>query len=171
MPDLNDYILAKAIENKICKPWAAKIAKAKNTDELMEMYVRGIDFCLDNNFPSNDDLRRLSGGINNQYGVYIDQEIKITDRPFLVLLGECAGEINCTGFSVTKLHTKHSSHVRVNAQGNAVVAIDCFDQSFLDIHAGDQSTVLISVYGNAEVIHTSTGNARIKITNKLKDTY
>jgi hypothetical protein len=169
--ELNEYILAKAIENDICKPWAEKISKAKDADELMQMYVDGIDFCLSNNFPSNEDLKTLAGDIINQYGIYIDQQFKLLDRPFIVALANTIGDSHYSGYSVSRLFAKHQSTVRVTARDNAFLLIDCFDNSFIDITASGNANIAVHVYGKATVVHTQTGNAMVKIVNKLKDTY
>jgi hypothetical protein len=171
MENINEYILAEAKKNNICNEWALKIVESQDADELMKMYCAGIDFCLTNNFPSNADLKRLVGDIMNGYGVYVDQQFKLQDRPFIVALANTIGDVKCSGYSVTHLFAKHQSHIRVVAGDNAFLVIDCFDHSFVDVKAGGSAKVLINVYGKATVAHVSFGNAIIKIVQKLKDTY
>jgi hypothetical protein len=83
MIELNEYILQKAIEANICEEWADKIASASGSAELMDMYCKGIDFCLSNNFPSNNYLVKLAGDELVKHGVYVDGVITVEDIALL----------------------------------------------------------------------------------------
>lgn len=162
--ELTKYIHSVASQAGICADWATYIENAKSKEELMEMYVKGIDFCLEKNFPSNDDLLRLGGAdFLANYGVYVDAIPKIS--PFLVLLGSCYGTIEYSDFSVNQLFIKGNSNVNVIATENASLIIDCFDNATLNVTQEDQSNVMVNVYGNAIV--TATGNVKIIHKNKL----
>jgi hypothetical protein len=137
----------------------------------MQMYVDGIDFCISSGFPTNDDLKQVAGDIINQYGVYINQQFRLQDRSFIVALADCVGDVACGGYNVSQLFVKDQSSIQAVASGNSFLVIDCFDQSTVSVQAGDEAKVLINVYGNSNVTHAASGNARIKIVNKLKDTY
>lgn len=171
MEELNKYILAKAIENNICEPWAEKISSCGSIDEFLQMYVAGIDFCLSNNFPSNTDLQRLAGDYINQYGIYIDQQFKLSDRPVLVSLGSCLGDIVCNGFSTTQVFVKGQSSISVIANDNAFAVIDCFDDSVTHVEVNGNAKALVNVYKGARVTTASTGKGIVKVINKLKETY
>jgi len=88
--ELNKYILDSATKINVCQEYAKLIPLAGSADDLMKMYVspKGIEFCLANDFTSNEDLVRLGGDTLNARGSYVDQSVKLADRPFLVLLGE-----------------------------------------------------------------------------------
>lgn len=169
--DLNTYVLARAMQNNICTPWAEKISNASSVDDLLKMYVAGIDFCLEHNFPSNTDLVKLGGDHINQYGIYVDQTVKLTDRPFVVFLGSSSGTIKYTGFNASQVFLKHSSTTDITINGNASVLIDCFDDSVLNIEVGENASAFVNVYVGAQVTHQSSGKGTIKIINKLTKTY
>ena len=50
--------LKRAIDNDICEEWAARINHTVNVDELLDMYIEGIDFSFSTEFLSNDFFRR-----------------------------------------------------------------------------------------------------------------
>jgi len=147
------------------------IPLAKSAEELLEMYVspKGIEFCLANNFPSNEDLVRLGGDTLNARGIYIDQSVKLADRPFLVLLGKSHATIRNSGYSVNQLFVKHGSSAWLTAADQSFTLIDCFDQSELHISTEGNARVSVNVYGKAKVVTSGTG--AVKIVHKLKDTY
>jgi hypothetical protein len=169
--EINKYILHKALLAGICKEWAVQISQACDVQDLLKMYVAGIDFCLKNNFPSNTDLLRLGGVELGKHGIYLDTEVEIYDKPFVVLLGASSGEITIGGYSVSEIFIKDQSSANVQVTGNAFVIIDCFDSTNLSITASDNCKLLINVYGCAAVTHTSQDKATVKIVNKNKATY
>ncbi|AMR32386.1 hypothetical protein A0256_13620 [Mucilaginibacter sp. PAMC 26640] len=169
--NLNKYILHKAIDADICKEWAVKINQANGVDDLLKMYVAGIDFCLKNNFPDNADILTLGEGKLAAYGIHIDEIIALQDKPLIVLLGDCIAKHDITGYTSSQLFIKHNSKATVTATDNAFLMIDCFDDSVLNLSAGGRSKVYINIYGNAQVTHTCSDIANVKITNKNKLTY
>ena len=170
--ELNDYILKKALEADICKPWAEQIAAAPNVDELLEMYVKGIDFCLEKDFPTAPDLVKLAGDKLDEYGIYVDQpELALKNSKFTVLLGSCIADLHYDQFSVGQVFVKHDSSCEVSASGNSFIVIDCFDNSNLDVKAYDNSKILINIYGNSKVARHTVGNGIIKLVQKNKSTY
>lgn len=171
MQGLSKYILEKAKEAGICKEWAGLIAGTDSVDGLLQMYVKGIDFCLSKDFPSNADLTRLGGSDLGKYGLHIDEMVNLSNNEFIVLLGKCEGTVNIDGFTATQLFVKHTSFSQVTATGNSFIMIDCFDDSVLSVQASGNSKVVINVYGSAQVSHNSTGDAIIKIVHKNKATY
>lgn len=169
---LNQYILEQAKANGICTDWATLIQQAGTKDELMEMYVKGIDFCLEHNFPSNADLLEQMGkdGLA-KYGVYVDLSQSIVNPSFLVALGECKISSEWTGYSAAQSYVKHNSKLSCQVKDNTFVVIDCFDNSSVNVVATNESKVLVNVYGNAKVAYICTGNGIVKIVYKLKSSY
>ena len=169
MEELRKYILAKAIQNNICKPWAEKITLAASPDDLLQMYVDGIDFCLSNNYPSNDDLVHLVGDYLPGYGIHVDDHFSQVNSRFAVLLGNSFGQMKYTEYQTAQVFVKHQSKADLILSGNSFVMLDCFDESKVSIMANDASRITVNIYGNAHVSHEGSGT--IKIIHKLKETY
>lgn len=171
MLDISGYVLAKAKECEICEEWAEKISNVTSVDDLLKMYVAGIDFCLQNNFPSNEDLVKLVGSKINQYGVYVDSRVGESNNPFIVLLGSCKADLSYTGYGTGQLFVKHQSKAKIKVSGSSFLVIDCFENSELSVNASSNSKILINVYGDSKVTTESSDQAIIKLVNKLKETY
>jgi hypothetical protein len=169
--EINQYILEKALDSGICREWGLIIQKTRSVDELLKMYVKGIDFCLKNDFPSNSDLQEKAGDLINAHGIYIDAEVNLVNSPFTVLLGACTANLSYSDYSVSTCYFKHESTGNIKAAGNSIVVIDCFENSVLNIDASENSDVLITIYGNAQVSHTASETAKVKIIHKHKLTY
>lgn len=165
----SNYILKKAKENGVCPPGAEKIVAANSIDELLQIYVESIDFCLDNNFPSNSDLIDLAGDLINQYGIYVDSFKKLIDRRFVVALGNSKIEYTSTNATVGEVFVKHDSSLKVYAKDNSFVVIDCFDQAQVSVKSDRNAKVLVNVYGNSSV--DFEGEGIVKVVRKYKKSY
>lgn len=170
--ELNKYVLEKAIASGICEDWADKIAAVNSLDDLLKMYIKGIDFCLNNDFPAREDLLRFGGDKLHQYGICIDKRgLLLESKKFLVLLGGCETELTYSGFSVSQLFVKHTSKTKITAINNSFLVVDCFDNTNINITAKNQAKVLVNVYGNAKIKSQTEANGIVKIIHKNKNTY
>lgn len=166
--ELDIYILREAMGAGICQPWAERI-KGASVEELLDMYVAGIDFCLANNFPSNSDLARLGGDLIAERGIYIDSVKKLVDRPFVVALGACGIHLSLNDHQVGQVFVKHSSTATIQVKDSSFAVIDCFDQTSVAVVVDKGAKALVNVYGDARVI--GDGEGMIKVVRKGKLTY
>lgn len=135
-----------------------------------ELYIRGIDFCIKNDYPTLDFLRTNFKGKCEPYGVYVDDEVVEKNRKDVVLNGDCKAMLEYDGFAVSNIYIRHNSKASVNVGDHAIVTIDIFDNSYLAIAvAGKYAKVLVNVYGKATV--EIVGGINIKIRYVGKDTY
>lgn len=170
MHKLNKYILDHAPSN-ICEPGIAGVMAAQSVDDLLEMYVRDIDFCLEQEFPTPADLVQYGGEWLSEYGIYVNHTelLHVDGKGFIVLLDTCRTEITCEPYSASELYIKHQSKVTLHAKPNAAVFIDIFDNAELHIEATMNSKVCVKVYGKAKVTYSGLGS--VKVVNKHKSTY
>lgn len=68
-----------------------------------------------------------------QYGVFLDDDIKIENKPKCVCLGATCGRIEITGFNVCEIYAKHNAKLNVIAKDNAFVVIDVFDDAVVNV--------------------------------------
>lgn len=148
-----------------------KFRSAESKDDLVEMYMEGIDFCLSNEFPSNDFIGNHFVGIMENHGVYLDSVVNLVDPAQVVVLGDTKGDIRMDGYTVSQIFVKHQSNLKIKAGDNSFVMIDIFDDASMEIEASGDARVCINRYGGAILRHTEKGSAAIKIIEKHKKTY
>lgn len=166
--------LAKGAKRKgICKEWHTALKSLTDRKAMVEMYLRGIDFCLKNDYPANDFIKAHFGDIAPQMGVFVDTEISIENSPKCVCLGATFGIIKTNNFNVTEIFAKHCSELNVIAAGNAFVMIDVFDESVINIHAHDRAKVCVNKYGDGGRVNIviEEAEAQVKIRVKTQKTY
>ncbi len=161
----------KAIAKGLCFPWQAKLTNNLSVAALVKMYIKGIDFCISNDFPDLPFLRDNFKGKSEPYGVFIDETIVMSNKPDIVLNGNCKADLLYDGYSVSRLFIRHDSVVGIYVCGNALVTIDVFDNAILNISAAENCKVIVSVYGKAMVDIKHEKTARIVATQMNKETY
>ena len=73
--EVNKRLARDAKKKGICEEWYGRLIDTKGKDELIKMYLEGIDFCLSNEYPSNEFIRQHFVGACEAYGVFLDQAI------------------------------------------------------------------------------------------------
>lgn len=145
--ELNNDLRAKAIKLNLCQQWQSDWADNKTPQELIEMYKRGIDFGIANQYPSNEYIKaNFDRGLLNQNLVFVDEDIDLTDAPsgVYILNGECSGTIHIAPWSVATLYLRHYSNVQIEAGDFARVFIRLYDDSDATVSAAENA--IIKVY-------------------------
>lgn len=137
---------------------------------MVAMYIRGIDFCLANDYPSNDYIRQHFKGVMEDQGIFLDDPIKLTNYRRCIALGSCHGELLVSKYNVSEVFAKHDSQLDIIVEDNAFVEIDMFDNSRVKVTSRGQAKVHINVYGG-ELLIDEQDESRIKVVDKDSKTY
>lgn len=140
-----------------------------SVEELAALYIKGIDFCISEDYPTLDFLRDNFKGSCEPFGVFVDDEVEKRNAPDAVLNGDCKVFLEYDGFAVSRIFARHNTQGSVNVSDNAYVTIDAFDNTNLVIAvAGSDAQVIVNLYGNAQVEIIGSG---VEIKKHNKTTY
>lgn len=167
--------LAKEAKRKgICESWHNELKRLDdNKKAMVAMYVKGIDFCLSNDYPSNEYIRANFKGVMEDFGVFLDDNINLVNFRRCISLGATNGRIEITSYGVCEVFAKHDSELRIIAKDNAFVEVDIFDNAIIYVHAQDRAKVHINRYGGKIIADPIAigDSAIVKIVEKHKKTY
>lgn len=150
--DLINQLKADGTEKGLCRQWRMKLQQGMSVEALASLYIKGIDFCISEDYPTLDFLRKHFKGSCEPYGVFVDDEVKERNAPDVVLNGDCKAILEYDGFTVSRIFARHNSQGAVNVSDHAIVTVDSFDNSYLAIAtAGGNAQVIVNIYGNARV--------------------
>lgn len=167
--ELIEQLKSDGIAKGLCQEWQKKLHPGVSTKRLASLFVRGIDFCVKNDYPTLEFMRDNFKGRCEQYGVFVDGVANNDNMPDVVLNGECKCTLSYYGYSVSRVVVRHSSSAIISVFGSAHVTIDTFDNSTIKLYvSGTKSRVLVNKYGNSKV--ESTGNG-VKVVVKNKNIY
>lgn len=167
---LIDYLINNA-PNGICQDGVAEIKQANCIDDFLSIYLKYIDFCLSENFPTNSDLIKYGNDRLIDNGIYIDEKPNILNRNTAVLLGNSNGVGQYLWCSVGHVYMKGKSKLDLLAKDNAFIIVDIFDDAQLNIKTSGNAKALVNIYGNAKVYPSQADRSTIKIVNKQKTNY
>lgn len=164
--------LSKSAKNHgICDDWNSQLMLMDDKDALIDMYLRGIDFCIRNDYPSNDYIRQNFKGSMEHKGVFLDDIYTVKNLRKVVLLGKSSGDVEFTDYHVARIFCKHESITNIVVNNHAIVRIDAFDNSVVKLNCSGSAKVTVNLFGEAKVFNNSPLNARVRIVYKNKKTY
>lgn len=172
--ELVEQLKSDGIAKGLCRMWQMKLRSGMDIEELVGLYIKGIDFCISEDFPTLDFLREHFRGRCEPFGVFVDDDIAPADtRPDMVLNGGCRAMLEYDGYSVSRLYVRHTSEVAVVALDDAYVTVDMFDSARLHLSVVGDARVIVNVYGcdvAIEYIGDDTPD-KVKVTYHDKKAY
>jgi len=166
---LNKELAAAAKAKGICKEWYDRLQHTEDKHALMQMFLKGIDFCISEEYPAPRFFRPFDG-IRQQYGIFRDELIQAENSKYVAAFGKCEGTAKYTDYEIGQVFVKHESKLTITASGNSFVMVDVFDNADIEITAENDAKVCVNKYGG-NVTTSEHGNAVIKVIHKQSKTY
>lgn len=147
MENLSETLKQQAISIGLCAKWTSEWADDSDQQTLIDKYVRGIDFSLAYNWPSNDFIKaNFDRDLLHKNLIFVDEHIDLDNAPSGVYIvnGECSGTIRLAPWSVATLYLRHDTNVQIEAGDFARVFIRLYDNSDATVSAAENA--IIKVY-------------------------
>lgn len=100
--------------------------------ELLEMYKRGQDFCIEHDYPPLDFIREnFDRKVLAGHGIYVDEELdlEITRSGVYIFLGDCSGRVHFKEWCAADVYLRHGSDIEIESSDMAKVYISLYDGS------------------------------------------
>ena len=98
---------------------------------------QGIEFCTKRSFPTIEMCRKFKGPTAENLGIYVEEDVKIQNRPLVILVGNCRAELE---YSIPgeryQVVLMHGATAHIKASNWAVV--------FVNKDGGGEATIEIS---------------------------
>lgn len=64
-------------------------------EETLKLFLspQGIEFCTKRSFPTMGMCRRFKGPTAANLGIYVEEDVKVQNRPLVILVGNCRAEL------------------------------------------------------------------------------
>ena len=143
----------------ICQEWLEKILTAPSREYLLRLFIKGLDFSILHDFPSN----RLAAEFNDiapHFGIFVNREgtWQATNKKRVIARDAVVMPATFEGFSVGEVYALHGGRVNVNASGFAMLAITVEDGAHVVVTATDNAQVKIFNHGGQIETH---GNVKV----------
>ena len=155
--NVSDELKEKAISLGLCTPWQ-KRWQNEDKHSLCQMYIKGLDFCIDHDYPSCTYMKKHFDGIMQQHGIFVDDVVNTSNLQEVVCNGCCVGMIVYDDFGTGTVYARHQSNVSIKASGHARVFVKVYDHANVNVVcSGNAPATVICHGGNIN----STGNVKI----------
>lgn len=158
--NLSDKMKDEAVSLGLCAQWTAEWKDNSSKDEMVEKFVRGIDFCIGRNWPSVKDMKRYFGDVIHKHGVYVDENVSVKNPKILILNGDCVAYVDYDWMDSGEIYVRHNSSLYLKVHGLSRVTVNLLDRSELHVKCDDGAKCF--VYQYAGVVVKSTGNVVIR---------
>lgn len=131
--NLQQRILEDGIKHGMCEKFQYLLRERElSVDELCMLYHKGLDFCIEKNWPGMDIIDEFSDAELNRNGIYYDSTlIDSVGQQFVVVNGDSDMEVHVKPYGVASVYVRGNSKV--------------------SLHVGDYGNVYVTLYDNAEV--------------------
>ena len=150
--DISKELKKKAINLGLCTEWTERW-KNPTKDELVDKYVRGIDFCIKHDYPSCKYMKKHFDGIMQKHGVFVNDKINLQNPNMVIANGNTSGKIIYDAYSVGTIYARHDSNLTIEVSGHAFIAIEIYDDCNVSVFQRDKAKVF--VYNHGGNIQTS----------------
>lgn len=131
--DINTILRTKAIKAGLCEDWQNnKWNKVLTKDELLELYIKGIDFSLKQEWFDYDFIKVAFNKEDlHRHHIYLDENIHIDggESGYYVFLGNCGGTLIIDGFKAVTAYVRHFCNIDVQAKNGSRVQVTYYDRS------------------------------------------
>lgn len=165
--EIKDYLVRNAVREHGCADGVAQLAMAGNNEDMLQVFIDRIDFCLAKNSPGKDELKRffLAEDLREK-GFYIDEAAVVEhdrlEAKRVVVLGHSDILYKASGYSVSRLYVKHDAQVRIVVSGHARVMVDVLDGARVYVESERPERVNVHLFGDGECY----GNASVVKMNR-----
>ena len=166
--ELNKVLKARAVELGLCEKWKDEWEKDETKQELIDKYLRGIDFCIKHDYPKLAFIREyFPKKLLNKNGILLDENVgrrdEMASHGTVVLLGNSKAELHFNGLRTGTIYVRHQSELTIVARDNSRVFIECYEDSKVYVSAEVTSRVFVYWHGG-----TVEADGNVTIRDKRK---
>lgn len=165
--ELSRRMRSEAVNLGLCKQWTEEWADGTDRDGLVRKFVRGIDFCIEHDWPSPYVMKRDFGDVLHRHGVYVDENVEAEDAPMVVLNGECVGDISYGGTTAGEVYVRHKSEALVRVGGAARAFVSVYDDGAVSVECDDGARCFVYLHGGR--VEKARGDVVVRDRRKGRD--
>lgn len=143
MNNLSETLKKQAVNLGLCRPWTEAWGDC-DQQELIDKYKKGIDFCIDKQYPSNEFIKaNFDRDLLNANLIFVDEYLDFDMMPsgIYILNGECSGSIRFAPWTAATIYVRHKSNVTIIADDFAKVFVRVYDEADAEVVELDEAVI------------------------------
>lgn len=153
---LSERMKREAVKLGLCAQWTEEWEKNTTKDDMVDKFVRGLDFCIEHDWPSTEVMKKDFGDVIHKHGVYVDERVTKQNPSVMILNGHSDASVTCDGYAASDIHVRHTSRLRLSVTGMAVVYVRVYDKAEVDVECTDSAKCFVYRYSGTVVAKGST---------------
>ena len=145
--NLSDKMKNEAVSLGLCAQWTAEWQDNTSKDDMVEKFVKGIDFCIGRNWPLAKDIKKYFGDVIHNHGVYVDENVNLRNPEMVILNGECVANITYDWMDSGEIYVRHNSSLHLKVKGFSRVFVNLLDGAELRVECEDSAKCFVYQYG------------------------
>lgn len=161
--EVNIFLKNLAIQNGLCEQWQNDWTLDKSNTELLEMFIKGQDFCIANNYPSKEFIKEnFDIDFRRKNGVLVDDKYSLSNKRHIILMGNSTSNIRYNMWNVGAVYLRHDSVAVITAKNNSFVMVHLHDNATVSVAASDKAKIVVIRASSACAIKQTIGNVVVK---------
>lgn len=155
---VNTILKSKAMGLGLCAQWTNEWNPDSSYDELVDKFKRGLDFCIQFDYPSNEVIKAFfDAEILRNHHVYVDESLDINncESDIYVIQGKSDMSLTFNRYSVATISVRHSSKVNIDCTGYSKVFVRVYDSAEVTITQYSNSKAFVKNYSAFSKVKTS----------------
>lgn len=142
--EINQRLRDEAIRLGLCQQWQREWSGDWDEDKMIARYIKGIDFCLKNNYPSNDFiLRNFSRDALRRGGLFVDDVHSCLNYKYIVVKGISHIKARYNATNIGNIYVTDAAEVEVTARGRSFVVISALGHAKVTTHQYDAGDIVV----------------------------
>lgn len=142
----NNRTLSMTLRNEadglgLCAEWHNAWQDNSTRQELINKYLRGIDFCLQHHWPSNDFIKsHFDKALLRKNNILVDDRRSLLNPPVAVVLGSSHAVIRIDGSNPSRIYLMDGSETTLYVNTTAKVIVEARGRARLNVVPGAYKT-------------------------------
>lgn len=152
----------EAIRLGLCNEWQNEWGKPTR-QELIDKYVKGIDFCIKHNYPSNEYIvENFTQQELNDNGIFVNERFEVVNPKRLICNGDCNGVCRISSYISKDMYIRGNSIVVIYLEENSRAFIRIYDNCTVKVVAAKNAIAFVYHYGGDVIVE---GDVKIRKRN------
>lgn len=136
-----ETIIEQAKKQGICVEWHKDMQQNPTLETLCEMFFKGDDWAMDNNFPTPEMLRAFPE--TAQYGLFVDTSYQGNAPQRIAFFGDSDTVLDSDGYQVSEIYLRQNSRLKITAKGMSKIFITALDNTVIEAEAMQNARIVI----------------------------
>lgn len=159
----------EARELGLCDKWYGEWFDNESDESLFDKYKRGIDFCIEREFPDNEYIKNHWDAAKlRANNIFVDDKAELYNPKGTIVVNG-ASDV-CTvfgGFGAAEIYVRHSSKLLVRAKYMSRVMVSIWDDAEVELDCSESAKIYAYVYSDTANV-TDKGSVKSMIRKKYR---